>query len=253
MASQQLLNDYIVKLNEIFIRHNVCQSHGIDHAICVLNNAIEALQYINISDNDKKLVCIAALLHDADDYKFFPNNKLEYQNLKTIMTYCKHDDKDINIVLRMVDLVSSSKNGDNIPSDVPEWYVIPRYADRLEAIGLIGIKRCYQYNKTINAKIFDENTPVFASKEDIIKYVNNNKKRYTSYNGTSNSMIDHYYDKLLHITEFPIRNKYFDKCCEELLDIQLNFLLFFGSCINHNNKFTYCDVETFINKYTISS
>ena len=92
------------------------------------------------------------------------------------MTNCDHNLNEINVVTKMVQLVSSSKNSDCIPLDIQEWYLIPRYADRLEAIGLIGVKRCYQYNKTINAKLYDNNTPKFITKKDIINYINNNKK-----------------------------------------------------------------------------
>ena len=39
-------------------------------------------------------------------------------------------------------LVSASKNGDNIPKAISNklWMLIPRYSDRLEAIGIIGEK-----------------------------------------------------------------------------------------------------------------
>jgi uncharacterized protein len=244
------LTQYINKLNDIFIKHNVCQSHGIAHAINVFNNAYNALTESDISFYDKKLIYIASLLHDADDYKFFKNHG-EYKNLKTIMTDCGHSQEDIEIVIKMVDLVSASKNGDNIPKDLPEWYVIPRYADRLEAIGLIGIIRCYQYNLTINAKIYDENTPIIYSRDNIIKYIedNENKKRYLNYNGKSASMIDHFYDKLLHITFFPIKNEYLDAKCNGSREVLLDFLIYFAICKTKNNCFTYDDIQSFINNH----
>jgi len=48
----------------------------------------------------------------------------------------------------MIDYVSASKNGNKIPEEAlaePEW-LWPRCCDRLEAIGVIGAVRCYQYS-----------------------------------------------------------------------------------------------------------
>lgn len=240
------MEKYINKL-DILLSH-VCKSHGIEHAISVMNNAIEALKYIDILESDKKLVIIAALLHDADDHKFFPSH-INKENLRSVMSECGHNDDEIEVVVRMVDLVSASKNGDHIPDDVFEWYVIPRYADRVEAIGLIGIERCYQYNKTVEAKLFDDQTPILITKQEIIEYITENRQRYETYNGNSASMIDHYYDKLLHISHFPIRNKFFDQKCDDSREIQIEFLLYFGSCIQEKNDFTDDDIIKFINKY----
>jgi hypothetical protein len=62
----------------------------------------------------------------------------------------------------MINLVSASKNGNNIPIDAQYYPELlwPRYADRVEAIGKIGIIRCYLYNmhKT-NRPLFVESTP----------------------------------------------------------------------------------------------
>jgi uncharacterized protein len=241
------MNKYILNLDKILTENNVCKSHGINHALAVLNNAVKATVNSQLSEQDKKLIYIASLLHDADDYKFFKNND-KYFNLKNIMLDCGNSDEEIEIVIKMVDLVSSSKNRDNIPIDIPLWYVIPRYADRIEAIGLIGIIRCAQYNKTINAIIYNNNTPKLKSKEEIINYIMNdkNKQRYFNYKGKSASMIDHFYDKLLYTTYFPIKNIFFDLMCEKGREVLLNFLIFFANTLESNKQFTYDDIDLFI-------
>jgi hypothetical protein len=51
--------------------------------------------------------------------------------------------------LMTIDYVSASKNGNRVPEiakDFPEVLWV-RFCDRLEAIGVIGAIRCYQYAK----------------------------------------------------------------------------------------------------------
>ena len=43
----------------------------------------------------------------------------------------------------MIKVVSFSKNGDSIEEGRSEWFYYPRYSDRMEAIGVYGIIRCY--------------------------------------------------------------------------------------------------------------
>ena len=239
------MDSYISILSYIFDKHNVCSSHGIDHAIQVMKNAEEALKYVDIGARERKLVLIASLLHDADDKKFFPDN-INFENLVLIMKEHNHDMLDINLVKYMVELVSCSKNGDDIPEDIKDrlWMLIPRYADRLEAIGKIGIIRCYKYTRTVNSKLFTQDTPKPDNIDDIWKYAT--QERYDLYDGKSVSMIDHYYDKLLRLSVFPIRNVYFDEMCEEKTKILVDFLLYFAKVLAETGDFTYDDVEKFI-------
>jgi uncharacterized protein len=241
------MEKYINRLNEIFQKNNVCKSHGILHAIKVMTNADNALSSANfkINDNIKISVLLAALLHDADDKKFFPNN-LNFENLRFVLSDCDLD--TVNLIIKMVDLVSSSKNGDNIPEEVKEckkkeWLLYPRYADRLEAIGIEGVERCYQYALTINNNLFVPTTPCPSSEEDIWKFAT--IERYKNYQGKSESMIDHYYDKLLRATFFPIKNEFFDYESNKRRKPLIDFLIYFSK-----NK-TICnqDVENFIATY----
>jgi len=198
-------------LNKLLAEAGVCPSHGIEHAIQVMEhakNALNAFEY-SITETEFDAVLAAALLHDADDRKFFPAND-NYQNLRQLLTNANRSPDFIELAVRMVKLVSASANGDNIPEDITDklWMLIPRYADRLEAIGEIGIKRCIKYNKTIQAPDFLPTTPRPQTEEDIVQL---SMERYAAYGGHSQSMIDHFFDKLVAITVFPISNPYFDE------------------------------------------
>ena len=52
--------------------------------IAVANHAMKALEYENIGNDDKIVVELAALLHDADDEKIFPGNN-NYENARKIL------------------------------------------------------------------------------------------------------------------------------------------------------------------------
>jgi uncharacterized protein len=237
---------YIDRLNKILTDNNVSECHGLNHAIQVMNNAQNAsnAQDYKLSEDEKECILLAALLHDADDRKFFPNNR-NYENLRSIL----HDKNEevIYQVMCMIDLVSSSKNGDSIPDFVKnkEWLLIPRYADRLEAIGVIGIERCYLYGKVKNpvADLYLDITERGYTESELWEIAT--IERYNSYTGNSVSMIDHYYDKLLRASIFPIQNPYFDKECEKRRKPIIKFLLFFA------NKRSITDEDTleFIKSY----
>jgi uncharacterized protein len=238
-----LYKKYIDKLKEILTKNNVCDSHGIGHALKVYSHAVNALtQYVTLYDEERMAIVLAALLHDADDKKFFPTHN-NYENLRLILDDIP--DKTINLIIKMIDLVSASKNGDNIPDDIKgkEWMLIPRYADRLEAIGIIGIERCWKYTKTINNPLYLESTLRAIDENDLWTNIAT-EERYQKYNGKSASMIDHFYDKLLRLTIFPIRNKYFDTICAIRRKPLVDFVLEFGKLGSIDDKF----IESFINK-----
>jgi uncharacterized protein len=220
------MQKYIDNLTKILIENNVCNSHGINHAIIVKSHAETALQYeTSLSESDKEAVILASLLHDADDKKFFPNNN-NYENTRNILSDKPED--FIDLVVQMIKLVSASVNGDNIPAEIianKQWMLIPRYADRLEAIGIIGIKRCYEYNSTKGDPLYLDTTPIIYDDLKIIEYANN---KYKTYQGNSLSMIDHFYDKLIGICNFPIENQYLKLEAEQRRQPLIDFIKYFS-------------------------
>lgn len=241
------LSTIINELKEIFQSHKVCPSHGIEHAIKVMNHANEALQEeYELPDDIKFCVLLAALLHDADDRKFFPTH-LNYENARHILRntiFAQSISKTVelkNLIIQMISLVSCSKNGDNIPVEIQknprkEWMLYPRYADRIEALGLVGIKRCYQYTLTAKMPLFckktstDPGTPKVSNEKELWKIAT--EKRYQEYTtgklGNSKSMIDHYYDKLLRIGFFPIENNYLKEMGKRGIQPLIDFVLEFS-------------------------
>jgi len=238
-----LMETYITILSNIFTTANVCQSHGISHALAVLAHSTKALESYDyeISETEKLAVKLAGLLHDADDRKFFPTNS-NYENLRKIIY--DQPDQVINLTIRMVELVSSSANADSVPPDVigKEWMLIPRFADRIEAIGLIGVERCYQYNKTKAQPLYLIETPKVNSEEEIWTIAT--EERYNSYVGKSKSMMCHYYDKLLRLGMFQTVNSYLYKISRERIYVTIRFVLYFSSLDN----MTETDIDQWIEK-----
>lgn len=223
----------INSLTSLFKEKNVCRSHGIGHALAVLENAKNALIHYEISDIDRERVLLASLLHDADDHKFFPDSN--YSNVRKILK----DRDDVDQIIEMIDLVSASKYRDTIPDGMPEWKLVPRYADRLEALGRIGIYRAVEYGHTIASPLFVETTPRLFSPAEIDAV---SKERYQSYTGTSISTIDHFYDKLIAASFFPITNPYLIEESTNRRDVMYRFLITFASEPN----FSIADVVSFL-------
>ena len=58
----------------------------------------------------------------------------------------------------MIDLVSASHNRDKRDSNLPNWMYYPRYADRIEAMGIDGLKRTIAFNNHHKRLLFDHST-----------------------------------------------------------------------------------------------
>jgi uncharacterized protein len=233
-------------LQKVLEDNKVSPCHGIEHAKTVMYHAWCALEDYELDDQDQMAVLLAALLHDADDGKFFPAHK-NYENLRSILKQTGKSSDFIEDVVFMVSIVSASKNGDRIPRCVRDkpWMLIPRYADRIEAIGIIGVERCYTYTKNVSKlPLYLESSPRPKTEDQIWALAT--EERYNAYKGNSASMIDHYYDKLLRLSTFPIRNKYFDSECAKRRKPLIDFLLYFGK----KGSITEEEVEEFIKKHS---
>lgn len=257
------LDTFIKQYNDTKPEHIIDDSHGLSHMLVVLCHASKALdahtayEEDQLSEKDELKVKLAALLHDIDDAKYFPNNK-KYENARMILTEVNTDknelsDGDIEDIIEMISWVSSSVNGDRIPEKAinNEYLLYPRYADRLEALGLIGVERTLHYTLKQKQKgnpkgvLFTKETLKGISADDIFNNIAT-QKRYESYSTASDSMIDHFYDKLLRLGVYPIKNDYFESETKKRQQPLIDIVLFFG---RSSDDLTEDELKNYIEDY----
>ena len=207
-------------LEALFASHAVDASHGILHARAVLAHADAALAAAArpLPAERALAVRLAALLHDADDKKYFGKaSAASLANARRILGAVGAAPAVVDDVARMIHWVSCSANGNACPEPAAEspellW---PRWADRLEATGAIGVVRCHQYNAKAGSPIACEDTPRPADEAAALALAT--PERFAAYQasgGGSASMVDHYYDKLLQVARPPaelVRNRYLEE------------------------------------------
>jgi uncharacterized protein len=210
---------------------DIPNDHGSLHADAVHAHAISALvEEHNVTKLQKLCVELAALLHDTDDHKLkFKTENNAKRILNESFKVLKGVDRlqiigYIVLVLRMIDLVSASKNKETFEG--PSWMLIPRHSDRLEAIGYIGIVRCLEYAKRKNEPYYLPDTPRVTTEEELMKIAT--KERFDAYKGESRSVIDHCYDKLVHICNLDTTNTYLQIQANVRKQSIVSFVLHFG-------------------------
>lgn len=190
------------KLKRFCEDHKLHDSHSYDHFLAVYDHALKALKEhpTFIGADNHRQVLYAALLHDVDDKKFFPQNK-DYENARKLLVEGGETIESIFMIIAMIKLVSCSQNGNSLQMVPVQWMLIPRISDRLEAIGEIGIKRVIEYGEFVNRQMHNWTTPRARNRKELWEIAT--PERFAGYctdkKYHDNTTIGHFYDKLLHI------------------------------------------------------
>jgi uncharacterized protein len=124
-------------IREIF--KNNADGHDFNHSIRVYENAR------NIAAGypacDLLVVSLAALLHDVDDHKLFSTEN--NQNARAFLQSQPVRQDEIECICTVINAVSFSKNRGKRPESLEGQIV--QDADRLDAIGAIGIARTFAF------------------------------------------------------------------------------------------------------------
>jgi uncharacterized protein len=162
-------------------------------------------------DCDQDVVELSALLHDIADPKFHNGDEtiapkisrefLEKQNVPN---------ETIEKVLFIIENISF-KNRSQAPENPPIELKIVQDADRIDAIGAIGIARTFNFGGFKNNPMYDPN---------VQPDLNMSKEQYKKSNGTT---INHFYEKLLLLKDL-MNTEQGKKMAQERHDYMLNFL-----------------------------
>lgn len=174
-----MIENAVEFIKEIFSGDS--SGHDYYHTIRVYKMSTEIAKQENANI---EIVQLAALLHDVDDVKLSPETHATKKNAVDFMAANNIDTKIIDAVCKIIDEVSFAGTDSVVPSTIEGKCV--QDADRLDAIGAIGIARTFAYGGSRGRKIYDP---------EIKPKMGMNKEEYQR--NRDSTSINHFYEKLL--------------------------------------------------------
>ncbi|KAG0486302.1 hypothetical protein HPP92_008397 [Vanilla planifolia] len=167
-------------------------SHDAAHAFRVRDLALSLAREEGLDGHALEIVELAALLHDIGDYKY---SKDFVEDTTVVDNFLMEENVEESKRHKILDIIKGMgfKNevlNRSCRASSPEFGVV-QDADRLDAIGAIGIARCFTYGGSTNKILYDPEIPPRQnlSKE---KYMNKDEKQTT---------INHFYEKLFKLKD----------------------------------------------------
>lgn len=180
MTSEKTINNTIA-----FVKDQLADAEGGHdwfHIERVYKNALLIAKNETV---DTFIVSLGALLHDIADSKFHNGDETVGPKLAREFLFEQNvDSKVIEHVINIIENISFKGGNEAQKFRSPELDVV-QDADRLDAIGAIGIARCFNYGGFKNRGLYNP---------DINPNLNMSKEEYKTSNTPT---INHFYEKLL--------------------------------------------------------
>ncbi len=156
--------------------------HDWFHTLRVYNNALLIAKNETV---DKFIVALGALLHDIADSKFHDGD--ETVGPKVARKFLFEHNVDSLVIEHVINIIEniSFKGGNEAQKFKSIELDVIQDADRLDAIGAIGIARCFNYGGFKNRALYNP---------DIKPNLNMSKEEYKT---STAPTINHFYEKLL--------------------------------------------------------
>jgi uncharacterized protein len=134
---------------------------------------------------DSFIVSLGALLHDIADSKFYNGDEaIGPKKASDFLNYKKVPEDVIAHVIKIIENISF-KGGNKKQQFFSNELAVVQDADRLDALGAIGIARCFNYGGYKNRKLYDpEVKPNLNMSPEV-------------YKASNSPTINHFYEKLL--------------------------------------------------------
>lgn len=162
------------------------------HIYRVWKNAITLCEH-EAERADSFIVQLAALLHDLDDWKFNDSGDSAPLRAKAWLDSFSLDPSITEAVCRIISHISFKGAKVTNKMDSLEGFIV-QDADRLDAIGAIGIARAFAYGGYKNRPLYEPETSpqMHASFEE--------------YKNSKSATINHFYEKLLLLKDMMNTN-----------------------------------------------
>ena len=158
--------------------------HDYFHTMRVYKTAKE----IALKENaDIEIVSLVALLHDVDDFKLSKKTYKNKDNARKILSANNIAEDKIDLICQIIEEISFKGTDSVSPSSI-EGKVV-QDADRLDALGAIGIARAFAYGGNHNRIMHD---PEILPKFDM------NEEEYRNHISTT---VNHFYEKLFYLKD----------------------------------------------------
>ena len=182
----------IINKTKLFVEETLTGAEGGHdwfHALRVHNNALLISKNENV---DTFIVSLGALLHDIADSKFHDGDETVGPKIaREFLFKLNVDSAVIEHVINIIENISfksslsTDRGGNETQKFSSKELDVVQDADRLDAIGAIGIARCFNYGGFKNRQLYNP---------DINPNLNMNK---TEYKASIAPTINHFYEKLL--------------------------------------------------------
>lgn len=159
---------------------------------------------------DAFIVQLAALLHDLDDWKFNDSDDETPLRAKAWLKSCGVNSVTTQAVCNIIMNISYKGAGVANKMDSLEGFIV-QDADRLDAIGAIGIGRAFAYGGYKNRPLYDPDSPptMHAS--------------FEAYKNSKSATINHFYEKLLLLKD-RMNTPAAKRIAEQRHDVMVKFL-----------------------------
>ena len=171
----------------ITIYNNMDASHDYQHIERVYKNAETILQ--SEPQADVQIVRLAVLLHDVSDAKYTQTKEAEERILQKL-DLTDEQRQHIRDIIASV----SFNGGNELQAKTIEAKIV-RDADRLDAIGAVGIARTFAYGGAKGRKLYDDAEEARA------------QMSVEEYRTKSTASVTHFYEKLLLLKDLMVTEK----------------------------------------------
>ena len=168
---------------------NKLYGEGSGHDWFHIERVYNLAKYIGKKEKaDSFIVEMCALLHDIDDWKFSNTNDIQTTVTENFLKSLNIDGSSLELIIKIIQTMSFKGGIVDSTQTTIEGKVV-QDADRLDAIGAIGIARTFAYGGHKNRLIYDPDIkPMdFKSLEEV--------------KNAENHTINHFYEKLLKLKD----------------------------------------------------